>query len=85
MVMFESLACGVPFIGTHVGGIPEIVNSEEIGRIANPGDSEGLAREIVKALSRDWNRLRIREYVSQYTWTEIARRTKEVYDAIINS
>ena len=31
IVMFEAIGCGKPFIGTKVGGVPEIIASEDYG------------------------------------------------------
>ncbi|RQD92569.1 glycosyltransferase family 4 protein, partial [Methanosalsum natronophilum] len=44
-VMFEALGCGKPFVGTRVGGVPDIITSDEYGLIAEPGDSEDLAEK----------------------------------------
>src|SRR5438128_1750938 len=46
LVLVESLACGTPVVGTRDGGIPEIVDSEEIGRLFEGGEEE-LARALL--------------------------------------
>jgi len=40
-VMFEALACGKPFVGTKVGGIPEIITNNKLGILVEPRDPEG--------------------------------------------
>ena len=40
LVLVESLACGTPVFGARDGGIPEIVDSRDIGRLFD-GDEEG--------------------------------------------
>ena len=35
-VMFESIGCGKPFIGTDVGGIPEVIISNKYGLLCEP-------------------------------------------------
>lgn len=83
VVMFESLACGTPFLGTRVGGIPEIVNSMEYGSVFDPANSVSLAQTITTALHKDWDRKAISEYATRFSWTEIATSTKAVYQTIV--
>jgi teichuronic acid biosynthesis glycosyltransferase TuaC len=78
-VMFECLACGKPFIGTRVGGIPDIIKSEEYGYIVEPGNSAELLKIILIAMSKEWNRDIIHRYANQFTWEEIGRSLKEIY------
>jgi glycosyltransferase involved in cell wall biosynthesis len=46
MSVLESLACGTPVIGAHIGGIPEIVHDGENGLLFEPGNVEELAERI---------------------------------------
>lgn len=41
-VLIEAMASGLPIVATKTGGIPEIVNSEEIGLLATPGNADSL-------------------------------------------
>ncbi len=78
-VMFESLACGIPFISTHVGGIPEI-NRKFSGIIVEPKNSEQLAQAIEKALKTKWNSKKIIEYSKEYTWEKICQKIESIYE-----
>jgi glycosyltransferase involved in cell wall biosynthesis len=49
-VILESMAAGVPCIATSVGGIPEILNSPDVGLLALPADADSLA-EAMKRLA----------------------------------
>lgn len=71
-VMFECLGCGTPFIGTKVGGIPEIIISGEYGLLSNPKDSEDLAEKIINGLDKKWNYDSIIEYSKQFSWAKIS-------------
>jgi glycosyltransferase involved in cell wall biosynthesis len=81
-VMFECLGCGKPFIGTMVGGIPEIITSEDYGRIVDPGNSASLAKSIKIALNRDWKTKKIASFAEQFTWKKIAHEVVLVYKII---
>jgi glycosyltransferase involved in cell wall biosynthesis len=80
IVMFETIGCGKPFIGTKVGGIPEVIASEEYGLLCEPASSEALEKTIMLALNKNWNTSKIREYAEAFTWRNIAKTTKSVYE-----
>jgi glycosyltransferase involved in cell wall biosynthesis len=46
----EALACGVPAIGSNVGGIAEIVRDGKTGLLVPPGDSRALGQAIITLL-----------------------------------
>jgi glycosyltransferase involved in cell wall biosynthesis len=50
-VFIESMACGLPVIGTKVGGIPEIISDSYNGYLVPPNDSSILAQRIEKLLT----------------------------------
>ena len=52
-VFIESMACGLPVIGTKVGGIPEIISDSYNGFLINPDDASGLAQRIEELLTDD--------------------------------
>jgi len=81
-VMFEALGCGKPFIGTTVGGIPEIINSDRYGLLVRPGDPDELAEKILTALDCEWNREEILKYSEQFTWENIVKEILCVYTKI---
>lgn len=78
-VMFECLGCGKPFIGTKVGGEPEIIISEDYGFLVEPANSNELAEKILVALDKNWNMECILDYAKQFTWNKISEQIVEVY------
>lgn len=45
-VFLEAMSCGVPVIGTKVGGIPEIISDSYNGFLVPPNDASILAQKI---------------------------------------
>lgn len=45
-VFIEAMSCGLPVIGTKVGGIPEIISDSYNGYLIPPNDSSILAQKI---------------------------------------
>lgn len=82
-VMFESLGCGVPFIGSKVGGIPEIINSEDYGLTVEPGNSDLLSDKILLALDKDWNSEQIINYAKKFSIKTIAKNVNEIHQRLI--
>jgi len=84
----ESMACGLPLVGTTVGGIPVLIDDGETGRLVPPGDPAALGAAL-KALVEDAEarrRMGARardKAVARFSWTQIAGRTAEVYAQVV--
>ncbi|MGQ0454863.1 glycosyltransferase, partial [Bacillus sp. SS-TM] len=50
LVLLEAMACGVPCIGTRVGGIPEVIQHGETGYLCEVGDTTGVANQAIQLL-----------------------------------
>ncbi|MFD0867812.1 D-inositol-3-phosphate glycosyltransferase [Chlamydia abortus] len=50
LVALEAMACGVPTVGSHAGGIPELVADGVTGYLAPIGDTEQMASAVVRLL-----------------------------------
>lgn len=81
-VMFEALGCGKPFVGTKVGGVPEVIASDDYGLLVEPADPEDLAEKILVALDREWDQEKILEYARGFTWQNIRKQILNVYRGV---
>ncbi|WP_085523572.1 N-acetyl-alpha-D-glucosaminyl L-malate synthase BshA [Tuberibacillus sp. Marseille-P3662] len=51
LILLEAASCGVPAIGTAVGGIPEVIENDASGFIVDVGDTEAAATKAVQLLT----------------------------------
>ena len=82
-VMFECMGFGRPFIGTTVGGIPEIIISQDYGLLCEPANSKELSENISISLDKNWDHEKIRKYAKQFTWDVIAKEILDIYDTLL--
>jgi glycosyltransferase involved in cell wall biosynthesis len=82
-VMFEALGCGKPFVGTRVGGIPEIIINDKLGILVEPKDPEELGQAILRALNREWDCEAILDYAERFTWKRIGEQIIVLYQKIL--
>ena len=61
LVLLEAMACGVPCIGTNVGGIPEVIEHGVDGYIVELGDTEAVAAYATHLLQDEEQLLGFRE------------------------
>jgi len=52
-VYIEAMACGIPVIGTNVGGVPEIITDGFNGFLIAPGNPSNLAQKIEEVFSNE--------------------------------
>ena len=82
----ETMASGVPLVGTTVGGIPEIVESGVTGILVPPQDGAALASALEQVLRETSARramgARARaRVVQQFSWEAVGRQSVAVYAA----
>jgi colanic acid/amylovoran biosynthesis glycosyltransferase len=49
-VVVEALACGTPVVASDIGGLPEAIRPDKTGLLCAPGDADGLADALDRAL-----------------------------------
>ncbi|RKL67562.1 N-acetyl-alpha-D-glucosaminyl L-malate synthase BshA [Salipaludibacillus neizhouensis] len=78
LVILEAMACGVPVIGTNIGGIPEVIEHGKSGFICNLGDLEAVSRYAIDILQNNT----LQEEMSR---AAIERATKTFHQELIVS
>jgi glycosyltransferase involved in cell wall biosynthesis len=81
-VMYESLACGRPFLGSAVGGIPEIINGTDYGMVFNPYQLDDFLEKLQFMLGKDWDEQKIIDYSSQFSQSSLSQKILEVYKSL---
>jgi glycosyltransferase involved in cell wall biosynthesis len=87
LTLLEANATGRPCIGSNTGGIPEVIRDGFNGILVPPNDPIALAESIVKIAENPTARREMgrngRKIALSHDWSEVARKTEEVYLAAI--
>ncbi|GGC99383.1 N-acetyl-alpha-D-glucosaminyl L-malate synthase BshA [Pontibacillus salipaludis] len=84
LVLLEAMACGVPCIGTNIGGIPEVIVHEETGYICEVGDTEQIASHALRLLSdqdkwEEFSHKGLERVRSEFLSETIVKQYEQVY------
>ncbi len=87
MTFGEAMACGMPVIGTTVGGIPEVVRDGVDGRLVTPGDPDAIREAIVEMAARRGEfdavgRAARERMESEFSWSSVADRYVRLFEEI---
>lgn len=83
-VMYETLACGRPFLGSAVGGIPEVITSTDYGYTFNPNSLDDYVAKLQLMLESHWDEKKIIEYSIQFSQESLGKKILSVYRSLIN-
>jgi glycogen(starch) synthase len=87
IVALEAMASGCPCIVADTGGLREVVPADQTVGLRFPSrDAAALGELLERVLGDERARAALaceaREHVLRFDWAEVARRTREVYEAL---
>lgn len=83
VVLSECLACGLPIISSHAGGIPEMVD-DTCGILVPTEDENALAKAMKDMISNNnYSTEQIRNHGKQYTYHVVGSKLSEIYKSIV--
>ncbi len=89
-VIPQALALGKPVVASAVGGIPEVIQDGETGRLVPPGDPDALAQAVLSVLENSESAkamaLRGRELaLARFSFARQIAETEAVYRELLSS
>lgn len=89
LVALEAMACGVPCIGTNVGGLPEVVEHGVTGFICEVGDIEDISTKAVallkdKELHQQFIYQAVESVRSKFNADRIVQQYEQIYFKLLN-
>lgn len=89
IVPLEAAACGVPVVGSAVGGLIDTVSDGHTGRLVPPRDVDALAAAVRDLLERPhalaaYGAAARQRVLARYTWLRVGIATDAVYQALVN-
>ncbi|MEM5830905.1 MAG: glycosyltransferase family 4 protein [Candidatus Aenigmatarchaeota archaeon] len=80
----EALSCGVPVIGTNVGGIPFIIRDEITGILVQPKNEIEIYKALIKLIDNEQLRMALginaRKFIEDnFSWNSIVNKIIEIY------
>jgi len=83
VIALEGFVSGKPFVGTAVGGIPEIVPSEDFGLLSEAGNPSSLAGRLALALEKRWDKEVLVKHGRSFSWENQSSQISRVYDEVL--
>ncbi len=90
LTVLEALACGTPVIGADVGGIPDVVISDQTGYVVPKGDVAALSAALERCFADPENIARLSESARRFALDYLdlrnnAQRYHSVYSELVQS
>ncbi|BEV37259.1 MULTISPECIES: N-acetyl-alpha-D-glucosaminyl L-malate synthase BshA [Bacillus] len=84
LVLLEAMACGVPCIGTNIGGIPEVIKNNVSGFLVDVGDVAGATARAMsiledEQLSSRFTKAAIEMLENEFSSKKIVSQYEQIY------
>ncbi|MDO7346382.1 N-acetyl-alpha-D-glucosaminyl L-malate synthase BshA [Bacillus subtilis] len=84
LVLLEAMACGVPCIGTNIGGIPEVIKNNVSGFLVDVGDVAGATARAMsiledEQLSNRFTKAAIEMLENEFSSKKIVSQYEQIY------
>lgn len=88
-VVLESMAMGIPVVGSAVDGVPEVIEDNRTGYLVPPADPDALADRVIKLLKDNTLRKKFAENATEKIYKNFraeisAAETVEVYKSLLS-
>lgn len=89
LVLLEAMACGVPCIGSRIGGMPEIIENGNNGYLVDLGDVEQAADYALQILTNEELHVQLKtgslETVkNRFNSNAILQQYEEIYESLLD-
>ncbi|MCM3396646.1 N-acetyl-alpha-D-glucosaminyl L-malate synthase BshA [Oceanobacillus profundus] len=90
LVLLEAMLCGVPCIGTNIGGIPEVIEHDKTGYLVELGDTDSAANYAIEVLTDNHLMRRLSENAliqakEKFASEKIVNQYQHLYDTVLTS
>ena len=86
-VALEAMACGVPVVGSLIGGLPDLVVDGETGVLVEAGDAAALRAGLCRVLDNETGRKRMARAAArrapQFMASAVIPRIETVYRRVV--
>jgi L-malate glycosyltransferase len=82
VVLCEALISGKPVVATGIAGTPELV-TKDVGYLVKTKDDLDLAKKIIMALDRKWDKKNILERGNEFSTARSAKKLLDVYKKLL--
>ena len=81
-VLLEAMACGTPVVATAVGGIPEVVQGNQVGRLVAVRDAGALVAAVRDLLAAPPERHLVRAYAERFSWDRTSHDQIQLFESL---
>ena len=88
LALIEAMSCGLPALASATGGILDIIDDGENGRLLPPGDPPAWAKAMLQLLAdpaqgQRWTEAGLRTTRERFSMDEVATRHEQLFNALI--